>query len=247
MIGQPKHLEHAGSAPQWSRRQTQWASRLGFTLVEMLAVVMVILLLAGLMIGVAGYVQKNMAITTTKAQIAALSAALESYKADWGHYPATTIARISSSGFWESTNNWIMYRALSGANGGKQYLRFSTSQLRVSIASGGGSNGGLTNIVDAWGMPYNYYCSPSTVFALVNNKYILTNYPAANTSINDNNGYSAGGQVNGGSFDLFSYGPDHATFVATNLAYGSWNDGPWINTGFKTNSAANDDITNFKR
>lgn len=214
-----------------------------FTLIELLAVAIVILLLTGIMIGVVGYVQKKMAITATKAQIAAISVALESYKADWGHYPATTIARISSSGFWESTNNWILYRALSGVGGGKKYVRFSASQLRVSIASGV-SSGGLTNIVDAWGMPFNYYCSPNTAFTNYNNQYILNPYPV---SVNNNNGYAAGGQVNSGSFDLFSYGPDHVTFAATNLAYGSWNDGPWVPTGFKMPSAANDDITNFRR
>ena len=222
-----------------------------FTLIELLAVVMVIMLLARLVLGAAGYVQKNMAVTATKSQIAALSVALESYKADWGQYPATAPARISSSGFWESTNNWILYRALSGAGGGKRYLRFPAKQLRVSMASGstnasgtGPACGGLTNICDAWGMPINYYCSPTTPFGLSNNVYILNPYPV---SVNNNNGYTVGGQVNVRSYDLFSYGPDHVTFVVTNLAYGSWNDGPWLLTGFRSSIAAIDDITNFKR
>ena len=55
-----------------------------------------------------------------------------------------------------------------------------------------------------WGTPFNYYCSPKTPFALMNNFY---GYP---TNSNDNDGYSVGGQVNVSSFDLFSYGPDFA-------------------------------------
>src|SRR5690348_8091921 len=69
-------------------RDTQRA--LAFTLIELMAVVLVVLILAAVGIGVAGYVQKKVAVSTTKSQIAAIEAALESYKADWGYYPRTS-------------------------------------------------------------------------------------------------------------------------------------------------------------
>ena len=78
-----------------------------FTLIELLAVVMVILILAGIMFGVAGYVQQKMQTAVARTQIAAMSAALESYKADWGYYPVTCPCRMSASFFCESTNNTI--------------------------------------------------------------------------------------------------------------------------------------------
>ena len=222
-----------------------------FTLIELLAVVAIVLVLAGIMMKVVGYVTRTVAISTTKTQIAAMSAALEAYKTDTGDYPRTAIGRVSQGGWWEATNNWILYRALSGANGGKRYLKFAPAQLRLNLASGNtnatvigsvtSGTAGLTNIFDVWGSPYIYFCSPATVSALSNNFY---GYP---TNVNSGNGYWAGGQVNAASFDLFSFGPDRLTFVASNLAYGWWSDGPWVNTGWSTKSTANDDITNWKR
>ena len=49
----------------------------------------IILVLAGLILATAGYVQKKGARSRTEAEIAAISAALESYKADNGVYPTT--------------------------------------------------------------------------------------------------------------------------------------------------------------
>jgi type II secretory pathway pseudopilin PulG len=58
-----------------------------FTLIELLVVMGIILLLAGLILATSGYVQKKGARSRTEAEIAVLSAAIESYKADNGVYP----------------------------------------------------------------------------------------------------------------------------------------------------------------
>ena len=216
------------------------SNRDGFTLIELLAVVMVIALLTGLIIGVASYVKKSVATSSTKAQIAAISAALESYKSDWGYYPRTTSARISASGYWEATNNWILYRALSGVCGTKKYINFLPSQLQLNTSAisnyvtGVVSPGGLTNICDYWGKPLNYFHSPATGYAVSN---AATAYA----------GYTLGGQVNGGSFDLFSYGPDHYTYVVGSSGAGGFL-GPWYpQTFWNSSTSAADDITNFGR
>jgi type II secretory pathway pseudopilin PulG len=60
---------------------------LGFTLVELLVVITIIIILAGLVLATVGYVQKKGARSRTEAEIAAISAACESYKADNGIYP----------------------------------------------------------------------------------------------------------------------------------------------------------------
>ena len=58
-----------------------------FTVIELLIVMSVIIVLAGLVLGTSGYVQKKGQRSRAEAEIAALSAALESYKADNGIYP----------------------------------------------------------------------------------------------------------------------------------------------------------------
>lgn len=62
----------------------------GFTLIELLVVIAIIAILAALVLSTAGYIQKKGATSRAEAEIAALSAALESYKADNGDYPALT-------------------------------------------------------------------------------------------------------------------------------------------------------------
>src|SRR3989442_15791293 len=61
-----------------------------FTLVELLVVITIIVILAGLVLATVGYVQKKGARSRAEAEIAAISAALESYKADNGIYPRSS-------------------------------------------------------------------------------------------------------------------------------------------------------------
>ncbi len=58
-----------------------------FTLLEMLTVLAIIVVLAGIVLGIAGHVQKGSAIARAKGEIAMLESACESYKADKGSYP----------------------------------------------------------------------------------------------------------------------------------------------------------------
>lgn len=203
-----------------------------FTLIELLAVVTVLLVLAGLMVGVAGYAQKKMGTSSTRAQIVAIGAALEMYKADWGFYPATTPARVSASGMWEATNNWILYNALAPATPGrKTYFRFPAAQIRTNTFIQ------LPNVYDAWAKPIVYYNSPTTAFGF-----------GCQTGSTNNTGFMLGGQVNLTSYDLFSFGPDGYTYIFTPTwavvggAVAWTSNAKWITT-----NSANDDITNWSR
>lgn len=60
---------------------------MGFTVVELIVVLTIILVLAGLVLATSKYVRDKGARSRSEAEIAALSAALESYKADNGIYP----------------------------------------------------------------------------------------------------------------------------------------------------------------
>src|SRR5438128_9615405 len=59
-----------------------------FTLIELIVVVGLILILAGLVLSTAGYARKKGARSRAETEIAAMAAALESYKSDNGVYPA---------------------------------------------------------------------------------------------------------------------------------------------------------------
>jgi general secretion pathway protein G len=61
-----------------------------FTIIELLVVTSIIIILAGLILSTVGYVQKKGARSRAEAEIAAMSAALENYKADNGIYPSDT-------------------------------------------------------------------------------------------------------------------------------------------------------------
>ena len=63
--------------------------RAAFTILELLIVISIIIVLAGLILATSGYVQKKGARSRTEAEIAAMSAALENYKADNGIYPTS--------------------------------------------------------------------------------------------------------------------------------------------------------------
>jgi type II secretory pathway pseudopilin PulG len=208
-----------------------------------MAVIVVIAIAAGIMLGVAGYVQRRVAVATARSELAVLETALEAYKSDWGFYPATTIARISGDGSKEALNNFLLYRALSGGctKCTKQYLVFPAQEMRTNQITL------LPTICDPWGTPFNYYNSPATTYGVSN--AIPANWGSGNWY----GGYACGGQVNLSSYDLFSYGPDQYTYVPAAVAYGyggngadyAWSYGP-LGGGFTNPATAFDDITNWK-
>src|SRR5207237_5353316 len=72
-------------------RSFRGGAAFAFTIIELLVVISIIIILAGLILSTVGYVQKKGARSRAEAEIAAVSAALESYKADNGIYQRDTI------------------------------------------------------------------------------------------------------------------------------------------------------------
>lgn len=85
------------------KTQSQFRSR-GFTLIEMLAVITIIVILAGLVVGSLGYVKDKQARETARVQIELLANGLEQYKLDNGAFPVGANAKPGDSN--------ILYRAL---------------------------------------------------------------------------------------------------------------------------------------
>lgn len=69
------------------QRHLSFLAGSGFTLIELIVTVTIIVILAGLVLSTVGYVQKKAARSRAETEIAALSAACENYRADNGIYP----------------------------------------------------------------------------------------------------------------------------------------------------------------
>ena len=129
------------------------ASR-GFTLIELLTVMAIIVVLAGLTMGLSSYANRKALESRAKAEIRAMELALEAYKADNGGYPPlnekaflgdvtstegyiTNIFSYSppvppgSPALLTQTNGWtnsqFIYRALT--QGSKKYMSFRNNQI----------------------------------------------------------------------------------------------------------------------
>jgi len=117
-----------------------------FTIIELLVVIAIIIILAGLILSTVGYVQKKGARARAEAEIAAMSAALESYKADNGIYPRdatatdTLDARASGNPANYQTASLFLYNSLFGStngsrtptSGAKSYFAFRPNMLSPS-------------------------------------------------------------------------------------------------------------------
>jgi type II secretory pathway pseudopilin PulG len=137
-----------------------------FTLIELLVVISIIIILVGLILSTAGYVQKKGARSRAETEIAAMSAALESYKADNGIYPTdsnTTALKPNTMGNpTQSTYlnaSLSLYKAISGDSDNdanrvaesKAYFPFKPNQLYPLT-----QNQAVTYIRDPFGNSYGY-------------------------------------------------------------------------------------------
>jgi type II secretory pathway pseudopilin PulG len=133
-------------------RRSSFQAAGAFTLIELLVVIAIIIVLAGLVLSTVGFVQKKGARSRAETEIAAISAACESYKADNGIYPRGN-ADLSNTTPYETDNldarangdpsttgykhaSLYLYIQLSGTNanrtpisGAKSYLTFKPNQL----------------------------------------------------------------------------------------------------------------------
>jgi prepilin-type N-terminal cleavage/methylation domain-containing protein len=128
-----------------------------FTLVELLAVITIIGILAGLTLGAAGAVRRHGATSTAKAEVAALQAACDRYFADNNLYPSNTsvdpLTKTNPSTYTGAGQalftNLLGSVALSVAPTTKRY--FEPKPAMVSSTTN-------TNayFIDPWGYAYGY-------------------------------------------------------------------------------------------
>ena len=137
-----------------------------FTIIELLVVMAIIIILGGLILATAGYVQNKGKRSRAEAEIAALSAALENYKADNGVYPSGTETNaLKANTMGDPTDqkykdaSLALYKAISGdadndANRtaeSKSYFPFKPNQLDPTSQTQA-----VTFIRDPFGHSYGY-------------------------------------------------------------------------------------------
>jgi len=148
-------------------RHSSFRAAGAFTVIELLVTITIILVLAGLILATSGYVQTKAKRSRAEAEIAAISAALENYRADNGTYPVdtangTTNALDARTMFNPAAVQYLvasffLYRELSGdlagnrVPTGKSYFSFRPNMLLPTDQAQP-----VTAIVDPFGDSYGY-------------------------------------------------------------------------------------------
>jgi type II secretory pathway pseudopilin PulG len=153
-----------------SAHRSEHRYNVAFILMELIVVVAIIVILVGLVLSTVGYAQKKAARSRAETEIAAMSAACESYKADTGIYPtdASTTQQLDSTRSFNPADyqsaSLYLYKQLSGdATGsrqpsGKSYMVFKPNMLLPappSIAT-------VIAIRDPFGNSYGYSTKMAT-------------------------------------------------------------------------------------
>jgi len=126
-----------------------------FTLVELLVVIVIILILAGMLMAGSIAVYRGMRVKKTKAQIRAMEVAFEQYQQDWGFYPQMpTTGTISNVFVQGNANDYGIAKSTSPAGAQILYLDITSVGLHF--------NPDTDQLVDPWNNPYYYQC-PGTM------------------------------------------------------------------------------------
>src|SRR5262245_37978426 len=141
----------------------------GFTVIELVLVIGIMIVLAGLVLNTIGYVRKKGARARAETEMAAMSAALENYRADNAAYPTNT----DTNGLDPTTgaiSNYkapsrYMYGELSGDRdfngtpdtGARSYMTFKPALLlRDDMSNPPSSTNRVTAICDPFANSYGY-------------------------------------------------------------------------------------------
>jgi type II secretory pathway pseudopilin PulG len=141
---------------EWCRDVRRGRYNASFTLIELIVVTTVIIILTGLVLSTVGYIQKKGARARAETEIAAMSAALESYNADNAVYPA----------YGGAAGAHALYQGLSGdgndaiggstastgtpGSSGRSYMALKPNMLAPNPPDR------TTRIIDPYGNDYNY-------------------------------------------------------------------------------------------
>ncbi|MEI8037085.1 MAG: type II secretion system protein GspG [Verrucomicrobiota bacterium] len=127
--------------------------RAAFSLIELMAVIVIIVILASLVVGGLGYASERQAKEKCKVQMALLSKAIEAYKLENGSYPATVDGSNGTGG------DQILFKALYYDGSSDTTKRIYLPELDPLTSKQGWTTGAVlatTPITDPWGNPFRY-------------------------------------------------------------------------------------------
>src|SRR5438270_10568495 len=170
-------LRHSGFISSFVIRHSSLRAEGAVTIIELLVVIIIIFILAGLVLSIRIYVQNKGKRARAETEIAAMSAALESYKADNGIYPGNSDTNsldptvdVNSSPPTSGTNKYskaglYLYEQLAGVTSGvrsqipsnKSYFSFKPNMLYPKDISKD-----IVGIMDPFGNLYGYSTSKAS-------------------------------------------------------------------------------------
>ena len=171
-----------------ARLQSQAAAR-AFTLIELLTVISIIGILSAISLNVVKGVKERSSVGLAKAELAALSQALEMYKLQYGDYPQTGMSAdtvvVPATAPSTSKVQYRLFNALVGKLGPKldpltsskcfvDLARFSLySKEATDMPTPTGNTRVANAFLDPWGQTYVYYYKTVGGTAWTSPTYVL--------------------------------------------------------------------------
>jgi general secretion pathway protein G len=156
----------------------------GFTLLELLAVIAIIAVLTSIVIGVGRRASETGKVARAKAELAVLSAALESYRRHYTDYPQTGVVSNDPDAASPAAADGpgILFNALAGKRGPLATLTPMDARVQIELAKFTLQNAGALPIAgntaqlanaffDPWGRRYLYVYRAGTSWT--NPSYVL--------------------------------------------------------------------------
>jgi len=127
-------------------RNTSKQERAGFTVIELLTVLAIIGILAGLIMGAAQSARKQALIAKARASISSLETALGMFQSDFGGYPSSGNANLVNA-LSEGSGTYVIGTqsyTLSPTDWNGPYMNFQTNEIPAG------------QFLDPWGNSYEY-------------------------------------------------------------------------------------------
>jgi len=122
----------------------------GFTIIELIVVISIIMLLAGLITGGASVARRKALESKAKSDIAALELAIGMFETDTGQYPADNKGSSSNAALVDALESNVIPPVYSNWHG--PYMDFKSNDLNVD-----------EEFTDPWGNPYDYDTQTGTI------------------------------------------------------------------------------------
>ncbi len=138
--------------------------RAGFTLLEMLVVITIIVLLAVILIPNIFGSKKQADISSTKAEIMKIKGMIEQYKNKWGDYPPTSIVGFTDPNNLNQGIETLVACLANTSKGGpfldwqeRRYSNFDDDSTAVINLTWRFGDNKLREITDLWRQPFVYF------------------------------------------------------------------------------------------